>query len=174
MDVKNELKFGFWMAFALFIWWVIEYLLGFQKPNNDTWLYSSIISNAIIALVGMYLAMLHTKKKTPKAELRYATLALSAGLTLVASSILVIALSSIFYHFINQELVDVAVAMTKEKLVEETDPAEIAKRIEQTQAAFAPGSMGMKNFSSLVTMGFFLLLIEAVFVLKLPVGVSDK
>lgn len=174
MDIKSELKYGFWMAFALFIWWVLEYMIGWQVPNTDINFYSSIFSNLFVTLIGIFMVMLSKKKQLPKNEVRYGTLTIAGGITLLAAGILLIPLASIFFHFINQEWVELGV----EKAIEKLDASATEKEIEQVtnraESYYAPSSMGMTSFSKLIMMGFCLLFIEALIVLKLPIGNQNK
>lgn len=174
MDIKSELKYGFWMAFALFIWWVVEYMLGWQIPDTDLNFYSSIYSNLIVSVVGLFLVMLVKKQQLPSGEVKYGTLAISGGIALLAAGILLIPLASIFFHFINQDWVELGVEKALEKLDENATKEEIVKMTERAESYYAPSSMGMTSFSKLIMMGFFLVLAEALIVLKLPIGTGSK
>ncbi|MBI1185399.1 DUF4199 family protein [bacterium] len=174
MDIKTELKIGFWMAFAMFIWWIGEYLLGIQGENMQYKTMSMLLSNTLVIVIGCYMAMRAAKFKTPANDLKYGTLALSAGVTLLAASVLVLVLSSIFYHFVNSGYTDYMVQKQMAKQDPTTSVEELTKREEMYHAVFAPGSMGMANFSNMVMLGFFIILIEALVVLKLPLGAATK
>ncbi|MGB0428991.1 MAG: DUF4199 family protein [Bacteroidia bacterium] len=173
MEVKVELKYGFWMAFAMFVWWVIEYQTGIQS-NNLKYLSLSInISNFAVIIIGLFLALTAKKRTLKPSNINYSTLAISAGITLLASGILILALTSLFYHFVNTGWQEYATNLNIEQFANELEGEELTKKREMYMAMFAPGSMGMQNFARFIFYGFFLLFIESFVVLKLPVGQSN-
>lgn len=173
MDVKNELKYGFWMAFAFFILWVLQYVTGIQIPDTDTDFRFVLISNFAVVIIGLFATIVAKKKMLGPKDLSYGTLAISGGIALLATGILVIPLSSIFYHFINTEWVELAIDKVLSAAKEGTSEKKLLRLEEQTRAAFSAGSMGMQNFARVTMIGFFVLLIEALIILKLPIGLKN-
>lgn len=167
MDVKPELKNGFWMAFALFCWWTVEYLFGLHSAFIDHLQKSILISNVIVPIVGLWL-LLTQKKVSEGGTSTYGSLAISGGISIVASSIFILALSIVFYKLINPGWVDFMVQKNIELTGEGKTPEELAKLKEGYSAVFAAGSMGMQNFSRFIMFGLLILLLEALVVLKLP------
>ncbi|MFY0675552.1 MAG: DUF4199 family protein [Bacteroidia bacterium] len=174
MEIKSELKFGFWMAFALFIWWIAEYLLGFQGEKMENLSLSINVSNLIVIVVGLYLSMTEKKNATDKADLKYGTLALSGGVALLAAAILILALTSIFYHFINTGWQEFVTNINLKEFATDLEGEDLQKKREMYMAMYAPGSMGMQNFARFTMYGFFIVLIEALIVLKLPSSARNK
>ncbi len=173
MEVKLELKYGFWMAFAMFVWWVIEYVSGIQGNNLEYLGLSINLSTFAVIIIGLFFTLKQKKQITNQADLSYSTLAISAGITLLASGILILALSSLFYHFVNTEWQTYATELNLKNFAAELDGDKLKEKREMYMAMFSPGSMGMQNFARFVMYGFVVMFIEAFVILKLPVGQSN-
>lgn len=167
MDIKNEIKYAFWMAFAFFIWWVIEYLIGLQAKPDE--LQASVIwSTIVIITVGMLLSMLDKKRRTRKEELSYGKLAIAGGISLVGAGILVLGLNIAFYKFVNTEWTQMMIDLQLDTIKEKNPEMSEGQIIEGLRAMYGAGSMGMQAFSRVVMLGLPIMLIEALIVLKTP------
>lgn len=166
MNVKDELKYGFWMAFVLFIWWVVEYLMGFQTGRLEHLSTSVMLSNLTVLGLGLYLTLNNTKSKTPSSDLHFSTLFLSGGVALIGSSILIYGLSILFYKIVNPDWVATMTQANLELLSETPTPERLEELKQGYGAQYGAGSMGLMNFSRMVMFGLFILLIEAFAVLK--------
>mgnify|MGYP000524520753 CR=1 FL=1 len=168
MNIKDELRYAFWMAFALFIWSVIEYAIGIQTGAYFEYLPTSVtFSTLLVVGAGMYMAMKNTKAKTEASELKYGTLAISGGIALVACAILSFGLTAVFYNFINTEWLSFMTDQNLALLEEPPSPERMAELKEGYAAHYSAGSMGMQTFSRIIMFGLILLFLEALIVLKI-------
>ena len=152
------------MAFSLFIWWVGELLLGFQTEHIAQVHISFFISNTLIIAIGMWMTLQACAKSLSRDELKYGTLMISAGVNLMAMGFLVFAFSLVFYKMVNpawtQTMVDANMAV-----LTDTDVETLDKKRKAFNAIYSASSMGMKHFSRIVFIGFFLMLVESAIVL---------
>lgn len=166
MNVKDELKYGFWMAFVLFIWWVVEYLMGFQTTKLEHLSTSVMLSNLAVLGLGLYLTLNNTKSKMSASDLSFGGLFISGGVALIGSSILIYGLSILFYKIVNPDWVATMTEANLKLLTEAPDAERLAELKEGYAAQYGAGSMGLMNFSRMVMFGLFILSIEAFVVLK--------
>lgn len=155
------------MAFALFCWWTAEYLFGVQTVYVDSLQKSILAATVLVPAVGLWF-LLTAKKERMGEDANYGALAISGGISIVASSIFILALTIIFYKLINPGWADFMTEKSLDLHRDQKTPEEIEAMREGFMAVFAPGSMGMQNFSRFIMFGMVVLLIEALVVLKLP------
>lgn len=166
MNVKDELKYGFWMAFVLFTWWVVEYLVGFQTVHLQHLSTTVMVSTLAVLIAGIYFTLHNAQAKLPAKEFTYSSLFISGGVALIACSILIYGLSILFYKIVN---IDWVATMTEAnlKLLKEPPTVEELEQLKKGYAAqYSPGGMGLLNFSRMIIFGLFILLIEAFVVLR--------
>lgn len=166
MNVRDELKYGFWMAFVLFTWWVVEYLVGFQTVHLKHLSTTVMVSNLVVLGAGIYLTLNNTRSKYSSDKLTFGTLFTSGGVALIASAILIYGLSIMFYKIVNTGWVETMTTANLKLLSETPDAERLAELKEGYKAQYSPGSMGLLNFSRMTIFGLLILLVESFAVLK--------
>lgn len=158
MNLRKSLNFAFWISFAFFIWWVADYLLGFQTiANQELHFYSTVISSFLIPAIGLSFFFNRRLKETEKQS--WGDLFLSGGILITSVALLNALLSLIFYGLVNPSYTEAMANQMAENAVKAGDDREFSILQEAARAAYSPGALATMEFSRTVICGIFLLLI---------------
>ena len=159
MALKQQFKFGFWIAFTYFIWWTVEKVIGLHSEHIDQRSLATLLSCSI-PLIGNYIAIRSLKKRFYP-TVGTGELAIQGGIVLVMSAILCILLAQVFYRWVSPDFTANKVAFVLEQIQKNNPEVDISTKRELAEASFSPMSMSISHFSWLIMSGLVFLLPQA-------------
>ena len=159
MALKQQLKYGFWIAFAYFIWWTIEKFAGLHADQIAQRSLATLLSCSI-PLVGIFIAIRRLKKEFYQ-NASTGELAIQGGIVLVMSAILCLILAAIFYQWVSPEYTPNKVEYVLAQIQKNNPEIDISAKREMAEASFSTMSMAISHFSWLIMSGLIFLLPQA-------------
>lgn len=156
MNYRLELKYGFWMAIALFLWLLGEWAAGLHSTHIEYgWI--SIIRTFMVLAVGVYFCLSDKNEEFYQNKASYGSLVISAGLMILATAIMTYLLNFLYHKFINPEY---AAIIIRKNLVGVSEEIE-EDALRTLKAMYSPASMAMFAFARVIMVGLVIALINS-------------
>lgn len=156
MNYRLEIKYGFWMAIALFLWLLGEWAAGFHSTHLE-YTQISIILSWIVLVVGVYHGLSDKNEEFYQNKASYGSLAISAGLMVLATAIMTYLFHFLYHKLINPEY---TATIIQEKLLRVSEDKK-EDALKAFQAIHSPGSMAMFAFARVIMVGLVIALVNS-------------
>ena len=156
MNYRLEIKYGFWMAVALFLWLLGEWAAGFHSTHLE-YGQISILLSSIVIVVGVYHGLSDKNEEFYANKASFGSLAISASLMVLAAAIMTYLLHFLYHKFINSGYSGIIIQEELSKVPEEKkDDA-----LKTLQAMYSPASMAMMAFARIIMFGLVIALVNS-------------